>query len=109
MEHTTPAGLNSQDIERLQALNEEPAGPSEYWEVSVIIAGALDQTEEFTDREDVEEFLTNLRACALAEDFTAEVYVQYHGHAPTVSECACAQYETDHKPDHIFNLNTGEE
>jgi len=74
-----------------------------YWDVTVVVAGAVDEDRTFgdSDREMVERgaFLAEVkRAAESLGDETVEVYELFHDHPMSVEDCACAQYLTDHHP-----------
>ena len=72
-----------------------------YAEISVIVEGALDETETFTDQTLLDEYLATLESEAYASGYQFDVYVRWHDHDP--GDCECAQYETDHHPTYVYN------
>ena len=74
-----------------------------YAEVTVIVDGAEEQFETFTDYLLMEQFIDGAREDAEGDGYPTEVYVQYHEHDLQDTECSCAQYETDHHPQYSWN------
>lgn len=75
-----------------------------YAEVTVIVDGAVEQTEIFHDQALLNQFVDGVREDAESDGYPTEVYVQYHEHDLTSQECECAQYETDHHPAYAYNV-----
>jgi hypothetical protein len=74
-----------------------------YFDVSVIVNGALEETAEFYDYLVFEDWLESLKSDAESHGYLTEVYVIEHDHSPAVEDCVCVQYLTDHHPAHVFN------
>lgn len=81
-----------------------------YYDVSVIVEGALDDDRVFgglggslDDGPSLEEYVAQVSRKAEADGLETEVYVRYHGHELEIEECSCAQYETDHFPKYHWN------
>jgi hypothetical protein len=70
--------------------------------VTVIVDGALDQEEVFTDYLRLEEFLSQVGDDAESDGYLTEVFVLEHDHEIGI-ECECAQYALDHRPTYVFN------
>lgn len=77
---------------------------NEFWDVSVIVEGALDASETFESSDGMEDYIARQEQAAKKDGLWTEVFVQYHGHPMAEEECACAQYETDHHPDYEWNV-----
>lgn len=73
-----------------------------YAEVSVVVDGALEESETFYDETPLSEYVESIRQEAEGHGYPTEVYVLYHDHSP--SECECAQYVTDHHPAYSWNV-----
>lgn len=73
-----------------------------YKEISVLVGGALDQTEIFS-YDDIFEvvrlygFIADTQKAAEDTDERVELFEMSHDHEPDV-DCECIQYVTDHKP-----------
>lgn len=74
-----------------------------YAEVSVIVDGALDEEATFYDETLMNDWLHHLKDESIGHGYPTEVYVRYHEHE--LSECECAQYETDHNPAYKWNVD----
>lgn len=74
-----------------------------YTEITVIVGGAVDQTETF-DYDDIFEvvklygFIADTQREAAEHPELIELYELKHDHDKDVEECMCIQYVTDHKP-----------
>lgn len=77
-----------------------------YATVDVIVDGALEDTETFTDYLLMNEFIDGVRVDAESDGYETEVFIQYHEHDMDIDDCACAQYETDHSPAFVFNAQS---
>lgn len=71
-----------------------------FTEVSVIWAGALDESATFGDNETdaMETFVAGVQRDASETTDAVEIYALRHDHASDVDDCACMQYVTDHSP-----------
>ena len=81
------------------------ATPTAYAEVSVIVNGALEEEETFTDYLLLEEYVKNIESDAEDHGYLTEVHIVQHEHEPLQGddECACVQYLTDHHPTYVYN------
>lgn len=70
---------------------------TEYWELSAVYEGFLDEVMDCFDEREAQSHVDRL--IHKYQDFqgTAEVYVTYHAH-PFGLDCECGQYLTDHHP-----------
>ena len=81
-----------------------------YDEVTVIVEGAVDSTEDFNRREDGTEsrmlraFIDKVEADSKTDGLATEVYVLHHGHGQSVEECSCSQFVTDGRPAYSWNV-----
>jgi hypothetical protein len=75
-----------------------------YADVSVIVDGALGESETFTDYLLLEEYVRTIEEEAAGHGYPTEVYVVEHNHALDVDDCACVQYLTDHHPQYAYNV-----
>lgn len=73
-----------------------------YDQVSVVVDGALESEEIFTDYLLESEYIRSVAEDALGDGYETEVYVIEHDHSPDDEECACVQYLTDHHPRYVF-------
>jgi len=84
-----------------------------YIDADVIVECAVDETRTFTEYDDgstqefggtstLDAWLATIEAEAMRLGIEVEVYLQRHEHALEVEDCSCAQYETDHHPEHVF-------
>jgi hypothetical protein len=72
-------------------------------EVTVVVDGALEAEERFRDEIAMRQFIMDIESDAEGDGVRTEVFVLYHGHDLDVDDCACIQYELDHRPKYIFN------
>lgn len=77
-----------------------------YADVTVVVDGAVEQEEQFTDYLLLEQFIDGVREDAEGDGYPTEVYVLYHEHEPGEDECTCVQYVTDHHPQYQWNEET---
>lgn len=77
---------------------------AEYWQVDVIVDGALDSMDECETWAEVEAIIAKVEADAAEDGLLTEVYLLHHGHENDGEECACASYTTDHYPYVTFNV-----
>lgn len=73
-----------------------------YKEISVLVGGALEQTEIFSYDDILEVakcygFIAETQKEALESSERVELFEMTHEHEPDV-DCECAQYVTDHNP-----------
>jgi hypothetical protein len=81
-----------------------------YAEVSVVVDGALEATEEVTSESEVAALVEAIQREAEADGQETQVFVLWHAH-PLVElaagqenqEDTCAQYATSHQPAYHFN------
>ena len=95
------------DAAMFYVTEEEPEPPEWYAEVSVIVAGVLEETETHTDETTLREFITALEKEAEGHGYPTQVYIIYHRHPP--SECGCLETLTDHHPAYSWNTGMEEE
>jgi hypothetical protein len=76
-------------------------------EVTVIVDGAVDRTELFTSEKGVANFIKVVRAEAQADGVPTQVFVLWHFHDVTQTECECVQYQTDGRPLYEWNKPDG--
>jgi hypothetical protein len=79
----------------------------EYTEVTVVIDGALDQSETFVpDSAARDRFVREQMEWATAHPGShVQVFVLWHPHREE-DECECMQYVQDHRPDYEWNVPT---
>jgi hypothetical protein len=68
-----------------------------FFDVAVIVAGALDGEAELATRAELDAFVAGVEVmddCSVS----VEVFAVWHGHASDGGECVCVQFETDHHP-----------
>jgi len=73
-----------------------------YAEVTVIVDGALEESQTFHDEALMRDFIDTIREEAEGHGYLTEVFVMYHDHADGI-DCECAQYVTDHHPTYTYN------
>jgi hypothetical protein len=73
-----------------------------YAETSVIVDGALEESETFFDYALLDEYVDSVREDAEGHGYPTELYILWHDHKP--AECECIQYVQDHKPAHSWNF-----
>lgn len=85
----------------------------QYVEVTCIVDGALDETILVSDGTifeceygDSNDYVGRSFIEWLDDLQNAEVYVLLHDHNYDGEECACAQYETDHRPMWTFGSDS---
>ena len=73
-----------------------------YYDISVIVDGALDFEGTWDDEEyerSYEELYEKYRVSSvLPANVPVAVFVMYHDHDVAVRDCVCSQYVTDHNP-----------
>lgn len=74
-----------------------------YWQVDVVVDGALDVSETITEQAEFNELIEKIIDDAGDGKFT-QVYVIEHWHSLDVEECGCVQFLTDHAPMYEFGL-----
>lgn len=74
-----------------------------YATVTVIVDGALESEENYSDDLLMREHLRDIAEDAASDGYPTQVYVLTHEHADDGRECACIQYSQDHRPVHTFN------
>lgn len=80
-----------------------------YSEVTVIVDGAQEEDETFTDYLLQEEFITKIGMDAVDHGYHTEVFVINHEHDMTDEECSCVQMLTDHSPYQEWNKPDNED
>lgn len=77
-------------------------GPDEYLEIWTVVDDARGEEAQIGDGDGelTEEFMEDARK-ASEDGSTVQVFSIYHQHPPA-GDCACAQYETDHRPKVTF-------
>jgi hypothetical protein len=75
-----------------------------YYQVDVIVEGALDDSFEFSKETQVRTLAKNLGVQCAHDGLATEMYVLYHSHAPTALECHCIQDAQDHHPEYSWNM-----
>jgi hypothetical protein len=79
-----------------------------FYTFTVIVDGALAVDEIILEAKDVQARILDIAKEAYADGqedgdgFDTEVYLLWHEHAPTVEDCSCVQYLTDHHPAYTF-------
>lgn len=76
-----------------------------YAELTVVVDGAVESEETFTDYLLMDERVREIGEDAQGDGYPTEVFIQYHEHDITDGECLCVQYETDRKPAHSWNVS----
>ena len=78
-----------------------------YAEVTVLVEGALEEVETFTEEAKLDDYIETWREDAEGSGYPCEVFVTYHEHRPLDAdeECHCHQYLTDHRPTYAWNIN----
>lgn len=79
-----------------------------YAEVEVIVEGALEESETFSDDVLMCDYVRQVGEDAESHGHPTEVYILYHEHSPA-ADCQCVQYVVSHKPDYAWNLESGYE
>lgn len=69
----------------------------EYLEATLIVGGAVDAMESFTDPVAFDTWLASIQGELRDSTETVEVYSMQHPHSPNL-DCECAQYASDHRP-----------
>jgi hypothetical protein len=78
----------------------------EYWDVDLIIEGALDWSSTFYNEDEMNEWAKSYYEAGqesqgyLKEKVHGEIYIYHHDHPPLEEgeECQCRQFDTDHHP-----------
>lgn len=86
-----------------------------YYDVDVIVEGALDESRTFVEYDDgttqefggrlgstLDAWLNGLEAEAEKAGVVLGVYELFHGHELEAEDCECAQYVTDNNPTYVF-------
>lgn len=73
---------------------------SVFWDVSVVVAGAVMSELVISDAENLAAFVDGVKIGAGLPDVEGpvEVFVVEHEHADDGRDCACVQFVTDHAP-----------
>ena len=71
----------------------------EYWELTLVCDGALEETVECPTFDSIQYYLSQVYDDYTTGGYTSEwnVYSVYHPHAISEDDCDCIQYETDHR------------
>ena len=83
---------------------------SGYWQVTVIVEGAIDCEVELVSDEALDAFIDEVKDAATEDGKPTEVYTLWHNHAPLTSEDdasfedVCIQYATDLRPVFVWNI-----
>ena len=83
--------------------HQEPERIAMYAVMTVIVEGALDTEEIFTDETMMHQRLAEIESDAADDGYRTDVYVLWHECDRPDTECVCAQYVTDHRPYATFN------
>lgn len=78
----------------------------EYWDVQVIIDGALERQETVYSEKEVKLLAEDEELNARDHGRLTEVFVIHHAHpepGPDDDDCGCVEYLTDHFPEYTFN------
>lgn len=70
-----------------------------FYEVTLIVEGAMDETKLLDSETQIDDYVAGLRQehNRISAESVWEVYVLKHEHSPMV-ECECGQYLADHHP-----------
>jgi len=80
-----------------------------YVTITVIVDGALESEDDFTDYALAEEWIREVARDAENDGVLTEVYLLRHEHDPFEDgDCSCIQYITDHHPAYVFPLDAPE-
>lgn len=81
-----------------------------WWDASIIIDGALDESKELYSEAEIDELVSTLDRLA-SDGKPTELYLLRHDHAPLGpdDEDVCVQYLTDHHPFKSWNVSADEE
>jgi len=71
-----------------------------YADVTVIVDGAVEEEERFTDEAMMRDYIAGIEEEQVGHGYPVEVYVIEHDHAP--AECECHQYVQDGRPRFTF-------
>jgi hypothetical protein len=74
-----------------------------YSEISVVVDGALEEEQTFTDYLLEAEYLDRIEEEATDHGYPTEVFRLYHEHNPSDEDCGCIQYVQDHHPYASYN------
>lgn len=73
-----------------------------YADVTVVVDGAVEEEERFTDETLMLDYVRTLEDEAAGHGYPVEVFILRHEHEPR--ECECVQFLQDHKPAYRFNV-----
>lgn len=73
-----------------------------FYELSVIVEGALAIGEYVLTAGDLAARIEDVATDAHADGLETDVYILWHEHGPSVEDCTCVQYLTDHHPAYSF-------
>jgi hypothetical protein len=81
-----------------------------YADVSVIVDGALEESETFHDETLMNDYIGKIEDEAKDHGYETQIYVVFHEHEDLEGdqECQCIQYLTDHHPYATFNQESQE-
>lgn len=80
----------------------EPVG---WWDASIIVDGALDESLELTTQDEIDELVKKLDELS-SDGKSTELYLLRHDHAELgeLDDDTCVQYLTDHHPYRTWNI-----
>ena len=73
-----------------------------YYEVTVIVEGAVDRSETIETERVVNLFIDEVENEAKLDGKETDVFIQFHDHSLSVDDCVCAQYKLSGKADYTF-------
>lgn len=72
-----------------------------YYEVEIVVDGALDSMEEFESYESAVRYADENAVALTGNSDDWQIYILPHAHGMgDGDECDCRQYDTDHHPDY---------
>jgi hypothetical protein len=72
-------------------------------EVTVIVDGVLERSDIFTSQKGVDNYVAVAEAEAQLDGLPTMVFVLWHEHDVTQTECTCSQFTQDGRPTHEWN------
>lgn len=76
--------------------------PPAHATVTLIVDGAVEEEQVFTDEALLRAYVDEVEADAKDHGYPTQVRILYHAHAIGIP-CDCAQYQLDHTPAYTFN------